>query len=79
MVLRFIKNRRSRPLFLTAGVGMVVGALPALLLVSLPALLGLLSGTPHLQGVLPAVWEVVYLFLAVPSAYAQLSGIRLSR
>ena len=80
MVLRFIKNRRSRPLFLTAGAGMVVGALPALFIVSLPVLLGLLSGDARLLGgLLPAIWEVVYLFLAVPSAYAQLSGIRLTR
>ena len=28
---------------------------------------------------LPAVWQVVYLFLAVPAAYTQQSGIRLRR
>jgi hypothetical protein len=79
LVLRFIHHRRSRPLFLTAAIGMVAGALPALLLVSLPALLGLLSG--GFQGLggflLPAIWEVVYLFLAVPAAYTQISGIRI--
>ena len=80
LVLRFIKNRRSRPLFLTAGAGMVVGALPALLLISLPALLGVLYGGIHgITGLLPAIWEVVYLFLAVPAAYTQLSGIRIGR
>src|SRR5512142_1536934 len=69
LVLRFIKNRRSRPLFLTAAIGMVAGALPALLLVSLPALLGLLAvGFRGLTSLLPAIWEVVYLFLAVPAA-----------
>jgi hypothetical protein len=77
LVLRFIRSRRSRTLFLTAAIGMVVGALPALLIFSLPALLGLLSG--GLRGVgslLPAIWEVVYLFMAVPAAYTQISGIR---
>jgi hypothetical protein len=78
LVLRFIKNRRSRPLFLTAAIGMVVGALPALILVSLPALLGLLSaGFQAAYGLLPAIWVVVYLFLAVPAAYTQISGIRI--
>jgi hypothetical protein len=78
IVLRFIHNRRSRALFLTAVVGMVAGALPALLLISLPALLGVLAGGARgLVGLLPAIWEVVYLFMAVPAAYTQISGIRI--
>jgi hypothetical protein len=80
LVLRFIKNRRSRPLFTTAAVGMVVGALPVLIRISLPALLGvLLGGYQGLGGLLPAIWEIVYLFLAVPAAYTQISGIRIGR
>lgn len=78
LVLRFIHHRRSRALFLTAAIGMVAGALPALLLVSLPALLGLIyGGFQGLFGLLPAIWVVVYLFLAVPAAYTQISGIRI--
>jgi hypothetical protein len=78
LVLRFIAHRRSRTLFLTAAIAMVVGALPALILYSLPALLGLLSGGfQGLVGLLPAIWEVVYLFMAVPAAYTQISGIRI--
>jgi hypothetical protein len=78
IVLRFIRSRRSRALFATAAVGMVAGALPALLLVSLPALLGLLSGGFRgIGGLLPAIWEVVYLFMAVPAAYTQISGLRI--
>jgi hypothetical protein len=78
LVLRFIKNRRSRPLFLTGAVGMVVGALPALIMISLPALLGVLfGGFQGLGGLLPAIWEIVYLFMAVPAAYTQISGIRI--
>lgn len=79
LVLRFIKNRRSRALFMTSAVGMVAGALPALITVSLPVLLGLLAGAGvrGLGGLLPAIWEVVYLFMAVPAAYTQISGIRI--
>jgi hypothetical protein len=79
MVLRFIKNRRSRPLFLTAAIGMVAGALPALILVSLRVLLGALYGGLGAAGgsLFPAIWEVVYLFLAVPAAYTQISGLRI--
>ena len=59
---------------------MIVGALPALLMISLPALLGVLAlGFRGMGGLLPAVWEVVYLFMAVPAAYTQVSGIRIGR
>ena len=79
IVLRAIKHRRSRALFTTAVAGMVAGALPALILVSLRVLLGLLSGASFqgLGNLLPAIWEVVYLFMAVPAAYTQISGIRI--
>ncbi len=78
LVLRFIKNRRSRRLFLTSALGMVAGALPVLIMFSLPALIGVLyGGLQGVIGLLPAVWEVVYLFLAVPAAYTQISGIRI--
>ena len=79
IVLRFIKNRRSRALFLTSAIGMVAGAVPALLLFALPLLLSLSSGNGGggLGALLPAIWEVVYLFMAVPAAYTQISGIRI--
>ncbi len=79
IVLRFIKNRRSRALFLTAAIGIVAGAVPALLMFAIPILLNLLSGTlgMGLGTILPAIWEVVYLFMAVPAAYTQISGIRI--
>ena len=79
LVLRFIKNRRSRALFLTSAIGIVAGAVPALLLFALPILLSFLSGAPGdgLGTILPAIWEVVYLFMAVPAAYTQISGLRI--
>jgi predicted membrane channel-forming protein YqfA (hemolysin III family) len=79
IVLRFIRNRRSRALFLTSAVGIVVGAVPALLRFALPIILALIYGSlgAGLGAILPAIWEVVYLFLAVPAAYTQISGIRI--
>lgn len=78
LILRFIKNRRSRILFLTSAIGMVVGGLPAVLIYSLPALLMILSGgVQSIGALLPAIWQIVYLFLAVPAAYTQISGIRI--
>ncbi len=77
LVLRFIKNRRSRTLFLTAAIGIVAGAVPALLIFAIPILLDLISGNlgVGLGTILPAIWEVVYLFMAVPAAYTRISGI----
>ena len=79
IVLRFIRNRRSRALFLTSAIGIVAGAVPALILFALPLLLAMLSGGANagLGALLPAIWEVVYLFMAVPAAYTQISGIRI--
>ncbi len=79
IILRFIRNRRSRALFTTAAIGMVVGGLPAIFMFSLPALLAVLSGSfsAGFGALLPAIWQIVYLFLAVPAAYTQISGIRI--
>jgi hypothetical protein len=74
LVLRVIGRRRSRSLFTTAAVGMIAGALPALLITGLPLLLG---GSRGFGGLLPAIWEVVYLFMAVPAAYTRISGLRI--
>ena len=76
LVLRIIGRRRSRPLFITAGAGMVAGALPALLITGLPLLVG---GFRGLGSLLPAIGEVVFLFMAVPAAYTQISGLRIGR
>jgi hypothetical protein len=60
-------RRRSRPLFITVAVGVVLGALPIMLLqlVSL-----------NIFGI---VFQVIYLVIAVPTVYARLSGIQLFR
>jgi hypothetical protein len=75
-----LRNHHSRALHRTATAGLIVGGLPSLIGAFLPFLLavyqagigGALLTTPML---LPAVWEVVYLALAVPAFYARLTGI----
>jgi hypothetical protein len=66
--IRFVTRRhRSRSLFITIAVGVVVGALPI-------ALFQLL--TLNLFGI---VFQVIYLVIAVPLIYTRLSGIQLFR
>ncbi len=80
IVLRFIRNRRSKTLFLTASMGIVAGGLPVLILFGLPALFGVFTaGFQNIYSLLPVIWQVVYLAMAVPAAYSQLSGIRIGR
>ena len=61
-------KRRSRPLFLTVGAGVVIGAL-FVILVQL-----LIFG--NLFGIL---FQIIYLVIAVPVVYSRLSGIQLFR
>jgi hypothetical protein len=60
-------RRRSRPLFITVAVGVVLGALPIILFQVLAT---------NLFGIL---FQVVYLVIAVPVVYSRLSGIQLFR
>jgi hypothetical protein len=61
-------RRRSRPLFITVVVGVVLGALPIVL--------GQLFLFGNMFGVL---FQVIYLVIAVPVVYSRLSGIQLFR
>ena len=61
------RRRRSRPLFITVAVGVVLGALPVILFQVL---------TLNLFGIL---FQVIYLVIAVPLVYTRLSGIQLFR
>ena len=61
------RRRRSRALFLTIAAGVVLGALPMLLL-------QLFSG--KLFGI---IFQTIYLVITVPVVYARLSGIQISR
>ena len=66
-VRRVTNRRRSRPLFLTVAAGVILGALPVILI-------QVLRG--DLFGIL---FQVIYLVLATPVVYTRLSGIQLFR
>jgi hypothetical protein len=62
------RKRRSRPLFITVVIAVVLGALPVILFQ--------LVVTQNLFGIL---FQVIYLVIAVPVVYSRLSGIQLFR
>jgi hypothetical protein len=78
-VRRATQKRRSRYLILTAMIGVILGALPTLLiqLLSMGAFTVAASGRGFVGGLFPLVWQGVYLFLATSSAYYRISGIRI--
>ncbi len=75
------KRRRSRSLFITITLGVLVGGLPILLdgivtlflIYSHPEYMGAFS----IWWIIPTIWQGVYLFIATPAVYAGLSGFRL--
>jgi hypothetical protein len=61
------RRHRSRPLFITVAAGVVLGAVPVILIqVFIMDLFGIL-------------FQVIYLVIAVPVVYSRLSGIQLFR
>jgi hypothetical protein len=83
---RFIKGRHSRWLNLLFGASIVIGALPAVLVVGLGGALlffgasqGGANPVTSLFSLSPLLWQIVYLALATPAAYSQFSGLFFSR
>ena len=72
MVRRAIGKRRSRALFITAAVGVILGGLVP----SVPLLL-LLFISPDPMILFGIIWPGVYIFLTTSTVYARLSGIQL--
>jgi hypothetical protein len=62
-----IKKRRSRALFITIAIAMVLGALPVILI--------------HVvtMNIFSLIFQGIYLFIAVPVVYTRLSGIQIGR
>jgi hypothetical protein len=60
-------RRRSRALFITVAIGVVLGALP---------IMGLQVLRMDMFGIL---FQIIYLVIAVPVVYSRLSGIQLFR
>jgi B-box zinc finger len=66
--VRFVtRKRRSRPLFLTVGAGVIVGALPTIVI-------NLLS-----LNIFGLIFLGIFLFITTPIVYTRLSGIQLTR
>lgn len=70
------KKRRGKRLFRLVSIAIILGGLPltALNLINLILLLG--AGSFNLFSLLPLGYQILYLVLAVPSAYYRLSGDR---
>src|SRR5262245_41199894 len=61
------RKRRSRALFITVSVGVILGALPVILF------------QLFTSGFFGAIFQIIYLVVAVPTVYTRLSGIQLFR
>ena len=75
-----IKKRRSKRLFQLVAAGIILGGLPLIFLFMTNIVLRINagSGPMSLLSLLPIGYQVLYLVLAVPSAYYRLSGNRRS-
>ena len=71
-----IKKRRSDRLFKVVTIAIILGGLPLILLIGINFVLDLSSGFLNFFSLLPLGYQVLYLVLAVPSAYYRLSGKR---
>jgi len=71
-----IKKRRSKRLFRLVSTGVVIGALPLVIITIISFIRPLGAGALNLYSLLPLGYQILYLVLAVPSAYYRLSGSR---
>lgn len=82
ILLAVLNRRRSRALFMTISVGMVVGAIPAIIsqITSLILFMNFYGAQGFsIWSLLPVIWIIIYLFITVPVVYTQFSGIRLTK
>lgn len=70
------KKRRSKKLFRMVSLGIILGGLPLIGLNLINLFLRLSVGAFNLFSLFPLGYQVLYLILAVPSAYYRLSGTR---
>jgi len=71
-----VKKRRSKRLFKWVVAGVILGALPLIVISAITFLLFMSTGNFNLGTLLPLAYQVVYLLLATPSTYYRLSGKR---
>ncbi len=70
-IRRVVGKRRSQALFRTALAGVILGALPILLMSLLPLLFG------NARALFSVIWPGIYLFLVATTTYYRLSGIQI--
>lgn len=70
------RKRRSKRLFRLVSTGVIIGGLPLILINLFNLLVRLDAGAFNLFSLLPLAYQILYLVLAVPSAYYRLSGSR---
>jgi hypothetical protein len=71
-----IKKRRSKRLFRLVTTAIILGGLPIITITAARLFLGIAAGSFRLLSLLPLGYQILYLVLAVPSAYYRLSGSR---
>ncbi len=76
VVRAVIKKRRSKRLFRLVSIGVILGGLPLILINLTNLIIRLSAGGFNLFSLLPLGYQILYLVLAVPSAYYRLSGSR---
>lgn len=74
-VIRFVtKRRRGKVLFRLVSIGIILGGLPLIAINLINLFLVLSAGAFNLFRLLPLGYQILYLVLAVPTAYYRLSG-----
>jgi DNA-directed RNA polymerase subunit RPC12/RpoP len=75
--VRFItKKRRSKRLFRWVSAGVILGGLPLIAVTLIRLFLFISAGSFNLFSLFPLGYLILYLVMAVPSAYYRLSGSR---
>jgi hypothetical protein len=75
--VRFVtKRRRSKRLFKLVTIGIVIGGLPLIAVTLINLIFRLSAGSLNLFGLFPLGYQILFLVMAVPSAYYRLSGDR---
>jgi hypothetical protein len=73
--VRFItKKRRSKRLFRWVSAGIILGGLPLIAVTLIRLFLFISAGSFNLFSLFPLGYQILYLVMAVPSAYYRLSG-----
>jgi DNA-directed RNA polymerase subunit RPC12/RpoP len=70
------RKRRSKRLFQVVVVAAIIGGLPLILINLYTLIIRLSAGAFNLFSLLPLAYQVLYLVVAVPSAFYRLSGSR---